>query len=398
MLYRNMTVLSVLALVLALMPVLATIIFRSYMVSRKKKELGDEIRRLDGETSEYVQNRGGLEQVNQLVEARFRWRSLLFPSMIISFLYCVAFLLCLAYVNRAGNGAGASWFVPDQFLNEQFRLVLFTFMGVYLFNIGTLVRRVYLIDLTEQVFWGATYRLLLAIGLAIAIAVAAFRGQAPASTSTGILTGSLATAVGNSLEIFFFAIGFLADVILDWVLELAMKTANINTVKRDDFSLRMVRGINIWKDFRLEEEGIENAQNLATADVIDLAVKTHYPLRTLIDWVDQAIVICRFGVKSKDLEAAGLNISAIELAWLAPEATGKTDVVDAIQATTAMRPAFITAQLNSLYEDAQVRELWTLWQRKPEFDRNTVRIPITPVPPPHGPEAKGNLPEEQQPV
>lgn len=50
----------------------------------------------------------------------------------------------------------------------------------------------------------------------------------------------------------------------------------------------------------------------------------------------------------------------------------------------------IKAQLNSLYEDAFVRELWTLWQTKPEFERGTIRMPLL-VPPPHSP-SEGDTP------
>lgn len=389
MLLKNMTALAALAFLLALMPLLAAIIFRSYMVTHKQKQLEDEIKRLNCEKSEYLQNRGGLTRVHDLIQAHFRWRSLLFPSVICSLLYAAGFTFCLAYANKAGNpDSPASWFLPDKLLNENLRLVLFTFLGVYLFNLGTLIRRVYLIDLTEQVFWGAINRLLLSMGLAVAIPLTLFSppaaGAAPASHNM------LVSAVRNNLEIVFFSMGFLANVFLDWVLEMAMHISSIATIERKDFSLRMVRGINIWKEFRLEEEGIENAQNLATADVLDLAIKTHYPIRTLIDWVDQSILICRFGEKSKDLEGAGLNVSAIELAWLAPAATGRTDVVQAIQSTTAMKEAFIIAQLNSLYEDAHVRELWTLWQRKPEFNSagTVMRMQIKPVPPPHHPDAE----------
>jgi hypothetical protein len=385
MIFNNMTVLAVLALILSLLPVLATIIFRLFLMSRKWEELEHEIRKLNGDNSQYIQSRGGLGKVKELVEAQYKWRSLLFPALICSFLYLTGFTICLAYVNKTFNHTRPLYF-PDMF--ESIRVVLYTFIGVYLFNFGTLIRRLYLIDLTEQVFWGGMNRLLLSVGLGLAIPYSLI-------TSGAKLAGL--SSVAENPHLIYFSIGFLANAFLDWVMELAMKVSGLGSPKREDYSLRMVRGINIWKEYRLEEEGIENAQNLATADVIELAVKTHYPLRTLIDWVDQAMVVCRFGAKSKDLEAAGLDISAIELAWLAPECTGQTDMVDAIVDTTKMNKAFITAQLNSLYEDAAVRELWTLWQTKPEVngDGAKLRMPINLIPPPHERET-GPAPVETQ--
>jgi hypothetical protein len=357
-----MTLLVVLTIVLSSLPLLAAILFRRFLVVRKQNELTDEISKLNGEHSEMVEGRGGVDKVRQLIDSHYRWSSLVLPACLASALYLAGFVLGLDYIHTHDAHTTSRLF-PGNVL-AQSRLLLYTFLGVYLFNAGTLIRRVYLIDLSGQVFWAAIYRLLLSMGLAITLLPFGFSAH---------------------VEVVFFAIGFLANVFLDWVLEMAMQIGGINQPKRDDFSLRMVRGINIWKDYRLEEEGIENAQNLATADVIELAVKTHYSLRTLIDWIDQAMVITRFGLKTKDVEAAGLNVSAIELAWLAPEATGgNTAVAQAIATAGKMDVELIKAQLNSLYEDAFVRELWTLWQTKPEFQEGTIRMPLL-VPPPHAP-------------
>jgi hypothetical protein len=363
-LFGNMTILVVLGVVLALMPVLAAVLFRGYLIGRKQNELENEIKKLNGDQSELVESRGGVAKVRELIDHHYRWRSLMLPASLCAVFYMAGVALGLEYIHT-NDAHTPSWLFPGNILVHA-RLLLYTFIGVYLFNSGTLVRRVYLVDLSEVVFWGGIYRLMLSMGLAITLL--------PFKFSSG------------RVELVFFAIGFLANAFLGWVLELAMQAAGINTAKRDDFSLRMVRGINVWKDYRLEEEGVENAQNLATADVIELAVKTHYSLRTLIDWVDQAMAISRFGLKIKDLEAAGLNVSAIELAWLAPEATGgNTAVAQAIATAGKMDLELVKAQLNSLYEDALVRELWTLWQTKPEFNGTKITISAA-VPPPHAPE------------
>jgi hypothetical protein len=359
-LFTNMTILAVLGVLLSMMPVLAAIVFRMVLVGRKQNQLEDEIKKLNGEKSELVESRGGMDKVLDMVDSQYRWRALLLPAGLCAGLYLAGFVLGLDAIHASDAGR-ASHLFPENVLRNA-KLLMYTFIGVYLFNSGTLIRRAYLIDLSELVFWGAIYRLLISMGLSITL---------------------LPFGFGDHVAMVFFSIGFLANIFLEWILEMAMKAAGMNTPQRDDFSLRMIRGINVWKDYRLEEEGIENAQNLATADVLDLAVKTHYSLRTLIDWVDQAIVVCRFGMKTKDLEAAGLNVSAIELAWLAPEATnGNTAVCQAIANAAKMDLELIKAQLNSLYEDAMVRELWTLWQTKPEFEGAKIRVPL-PVPPPH---------------
>ena len=347
---QNMAILGLVCILLSIMPLLVVVLFRSQMVNHKKKELENEIKKLNGENCSLVKDRRGISRVNDLIDDHYRWRTLLVPAIICSALYLVGFVLCLNRIQVGDPTAGSRLF-PGRVLGAS--LLLYTFLGTYLFNAGALVRRVYLMDLNENVFCAAIYRLLLSLGLAIALLPFKFT---------------------EHTELVFFAIGFLANAFLEWVLVLAMKAADLRTEQREDFSLRMVRGINIWKDFRLEEEGIENVQNLATADVIELAVKTHYSLRTLIDWVDQAMVVSRFGLKTKDLEAAGLNISAIEMACLAPQVNdGNIDFAKAITDAGKLNLEFVKAQLKSLYEDAFVRELWTLWQTKEEYpEKSTV--------------------------
>lgn len=49
-------------------------------------------------------------------------------------------------------------------------------------------------------------------------------------------------------------------------------------------------GINLYHRARLMEEGVENIENLAHHDLVDLILRTRIPVSVLIDWVDQAIL------------------------------------------------------------------------------------------------------------
>ena len=46
--------------------------------------------------------------------------------------------------------------------------------------------------------------------------------------------------------------------------------------------------MNIWYESRLLEEGIEDMQNLATANIVDVMLRTRIPVDRLVDWIDQA--------------------------------------------------------------------------------------------------------------
>jgi hypothetical protein len=55
-----------------------------------------------------------------------------------------------------------------------------------------------------------------------------------------------------------------------------------------DYPLNQLDGLNVWYEARLVEEGIEDMQNLATANLVDVMLHTRVPVARLVDWVDQA--------------------------------------------------------------------------------------------------------------
>lgn len=355
---ETMLIVRTISYLLAILPLLISLFGSMFMIQRKQSLFQEDLDKLSPDQSFIVAQRGGAQALQRQISQYLNVRVLGFPALLLVTLYAAGFTFCDAYIDLKFFD-GRYLFFPAKLVSFA-RPVLFTFLGVYLFNVGAMVRRLYLIDLTEQVFWGAINRLLLSVGIAITVMFIPFH------------TGA---------EEVFFAIGFLADVFLQWVLDSAMKIASIGKPKREDLPLRMVRGINLWKEYRLEEEGIENVQHLATANVIELSVKLHYNLSTLLDWIDQAIVISRFGERVTELEAAGLNISAVELAWQSPQnSKGDMAPVQAIARRLNMEPVFIAAQLDSLYEDEYVRNIWTLWQTRPEFQQGKLPFPgLTPA-------------------
>ena len=137
---------------------------------------------------------------------------------------------------------------------------------------------------------------------------------------------------------------------LQGILDSSLKLLNIGKPKQNDLPLQMVRGINIWKEYRLEEEGVENVQNLATADVVELAVKTHYNFRTLIDWIDQSILLARLtDDQVKKFSAQAVALSAIDLASASPDANGgdKT-MANAIAQALDVNPDLLAQTMNNL--------------------------------------------------
>jgi hypothetical protein len=173
--------------------------------------------------------------------------------------------------------------------------LIYAFLGSFVFNTGIMVRRIFVWDISGQMFWWAAYRVILSLGLA------------------GVLRF---TTPGLDPHFYFLLATASVAVFDNMVRGLRAKLFQSETApKRNELSLQLVQGIDYWKEQRLLEEGIESVQHLATSDFVLLALYTRTPLYTIVDWVDQAIFIQRFPGKADRMADAGLPVSAVELTW-----------------------------------------------------------------------------------
>jgi len=61
-------------------------------------------------------------------------------------------------------------------------------------------------------------------------------------------------------------------------------------VLASDYPLSQLDGLNSWYEDRLADENIDDMQNLATANSVDIILHTRVPVGRLVDWVDQAFL------------------------------------------------------------------------------------------------------------
>src|SRR5215469_1447347 len=345
----QMTIILATSFLLAAFPLIIAYFFLFITLPRKVQAVTEDIKKLAGTgdgnsgSAQLAQSRLlSLPDIAGLAKKYFTASNLSIPSTLLTLLYFAGFLLCDSYLKLRFVEKSNAWLFPKEFVETSAPL-LYAFIGVFVFNLGTMIRRLYLADISEQVFWGGVNRLLLSMGLALVIMKSGFQ---------------------NWGAEFYFSIGFLANIVLNWLLENALKLLNVTQPRQDELPLQMVRGINLWKAYRLEEEGIDNVQNLATADVVDLVVRTHYSARTLIDWIDQSIVLSRLtSDQVKILTSQGMAISAVELATAAPENTnGDRTFANTLASKLNVDPVLMAATLDRLYEDEYVRSLWEMWQ------------------------------------
>ncbi|HVF76404.1 MAG TPA: hypothetical protein VM938_15315 [Acidimicrobiales bacterium] len=162
-------------------------------------------------------------------------------------------------------------------------VMAFAFMGAYAFTVQMLVRRYFQADLKASAYAGSFARITVAVGSVAVLHRAGLLGE-----------GTVQAAVA-------FVIGSFPLMGLQLLHRAAGKVAKI-AVPALDFPhpLSDLEGLSIWYEARLLEEGIEDMQNLLTANVPEVILHTRVPVGRLVDWIDQAHLFLRLPPMAKD--------------------------------------------------------------------------------------------------
>jgi hypothetical protein len=150
--------------------------------------------------------------------------------------------------------------------------IRFGFLGAYFFSVQMLVRRYFQNDLKAGAYLNVIMRVVVVALLAWTVDLT--------FASTDLNT-----------QVVAFVIGVFPDV--GWkALQASIKLPlrGILPSLRQQYPLSDLDGLNVWYEARLLEEGIEDMQNLATCNLVDVMLNTRIPVDRLIDWVDQSLL------------------------------------------------------------------------------------------------------------
>ena len=163
----------------------------------------------------------------------------------------------------------------------------FGFLGAYFFVLQLLFRRYVQSDLKPVAYSQASKRLLSTwIWAFVLLAMANFGESPPEGTPT------------PSFAILAFVIGVFPEI--GWQVISNSLKAGLGLVIpsfRQTHPLNEIDGITIWVQARLLEEDIENVQNLVTANIFDLMLRTNLHPRRIVNWIDRGVLLLHTNTK-----------------------------------------------------------------------------------------------------
>ena len=159
-------------------------------------------------------------------------------------------------------------------------------------------------------------------------------------------------AMRETMPVIAFMTGMLPGAALHYLQAKFLKLVEFSEDAADPLDLRMIEGMNRHHEVRLGEVGIDNAQNLAEADLIELILKTPFGPEQLLDWIAQAHLYIYVKNDIQALRRYGIR-TAFDLYEVAADAA----LLSAIARDPKLDPLALSTAARRIARDPRVGQL-----------------------------------------
>ena len=223
----------------------------------------------------------------------------------------VAFLICffaisyIIFADKLITGMEESVVLTGPFfgkidnsglVRQSISVLSFAFIGGFIWSATNIIRRLIAFDLSPSVYYSAGIRILMASIIALVL-----------SFLIGEESAAISVTAKSSLAAISFLTGMFPERVLNYLVKLFQKFVNPNNLISDHLSLYRIQGISLQHKERLEEIGIDNAQNLASSSLTKLLIETPFKSRLLLDWIGQAKLLCYTNEETDKLRSVGIR-------------------------------------------------------------------------------------------
>ncbi|BBD09620.1 hypothetical protein [Desulfovibrio ferrophilus] len=181
--------------------------------------------------------------------------------------------------------------IPFTYAKVSLVATLVAVLGCYVWSIQYVARRLVTLDLFPSAFYTIATRLVFSTFIALALRHLLFANA----------EGSLII-----LPPLAFFIGMFPQRGLRYLQNRFSPTFKEGK-QAHALHLGMIEGINLFTHTRLSELGIDNAQNLAEANFIEILIKTPFTPNLLMDWMAQAMLYVRVRDRIEQLRTVGIR-------------------------------------------------------------------------------------------
>lgn len=190
-------------------------------------------------------------------------------------------------------GVGLFFRDPDKHLSiNTIQALRLGFLGAYLYCVGLIYRRYTTLDLQPSVYLRCAAGLI--SGLAFNyVAFTTFDNVSLLHTGDNAIdtqqrfTGTAAAVTA----IVAFSLGYFPNLAIGWFTRISHTALQQDVRRSDALPLSLIDGISELHEARLRDQGIDNIQNLATATIRDLVLKTPFDAQEIVEWIDQAVLL-----------------------------------------------------------------------------------------------------------